>query len=82
MSFRYGLIICAVIAIAGPWIVRALFDATVVRWFLAIVLFSLLCVCAYLFANRFDGHGAAALGFVVVAALTVGAAISGYFASR
>ena len=80
--FQFILIAAAVAALAGPWAVRAMFGIPAARIFAGIIVALLLTGCLYLFLNRADGHGAAMLGFVILAAITLVAAISGYFAAR
>ena len=76
------LISAAIIALAGPWIVRATLGLPAARIFAGIIVGLLLAATAYLFLYRADGHGAAILGFVILAGITLVAAISGYFAAR
>ena len=80
--FQLILIAAAIIALAGPWIVRAMFGIPAARIAAGVILALLLAGCAFLFLNGSDGHGAALLGFVILAAITFVAAISGYFAAR
>ena len=80
--FQLILIAAAIIAFAGPWVVRAMFGVPAARIFSGLTLALLLAGCAFLFLNGSDGHGAAMLGFVILAAITFVAAISGYFAAR
>ncbi len=80
--FQLVLIAAAITALAGPWIVRAIFGISAARIFAGVILALLLVGCVTLFLNRADGHGAAMLGFVILAAITLVAAISGYFAAR
>ena len=80
--FQLILIAAAVTALIGPWLVRAASGATAARGFSGVILVLLLAACAFLFFNRADGHGAGLLAFLIVAAITAVAAISGYFASR
>ena len=81
-SFQLILIAAAIIAFAGPWVMRAMFGVPAARIFSGLTLALLLAGCAFLFLNGSDGHGAALLGFVILAAITFVAAISGYFAAR
>ena len=80
--FQLVLIAAAVTALAGPWVVRATLGIPAARIFSGGILALLLVGCVYLFLNRADGHGAALLGFVILAAITLVAAISSYFAAR
>ena len=80
--FQLALIAAAITALAGPWVLRAMFGIPAARIFAAVIVTLLLAACVYLFLNGSDGHGAALLGFVILAAITFVAAISGYFAAR
>ena len=80
--FQIALTAAAITALAGPWIVRATLGLPATRIFAGIMVALLLAGCAFLFLNGSDGHGAALLGFVILAAITFVAAISGYFAAR
>ena len=80
--FQLALIAAAVTALAGPWLVRATLGIPAARSLVGDSLALLLAGCVYLFLNRTDGHGAAILGFLILAVINAAAMISGYFATR
>ena len=73
IAFQLVLISAAITALAGPWVMRATFGLAAARTFVGIIVVALLLAAsAYFFLHQSDGHGAAALGFVLLAAITLG----------
>ena len=81
-AFQLVLIAAAIIALAGPWVVRATLGIPAARMSAGVIVALGLAACLYLFLNRAEGHGAALLALLIVAGITLVAAISGYFAAR